>query len=145
MSDHESPVHVLSTEECWDFLRANEFGRLAFHLAGEVHLVPINYAVDRQRLVFLTAEGDKLLGVSMNSDVAFETDLVTEERATSVVVRGSARELEGSEKYVVEQLPLRPWVNTPKYSAVAIEPVEVTGRRFDLSRPWLHDRPTGAR
>ena len=74
MSEH-SPVTTVPEEECWEMLHGQEFGRLAFHLADEVHLVPINYAVDeRRRIVFRTAEGSKLLGLTMNADVAFEID-----------------------------------------------------------------------
>jgi len=132
-----SPVRALSDEECWDLLRENEFGRMAYHLAGEVHIVPINYATDGERLYFKTAEGSKLLGIVMNEDVAFEIDRITEDHATSVCLRGRASLLEGSEEHVVEQLPLRPWVPTMKFNVVAIDPAEMAGRSFHLKRPWL--------
>ena len=147
MTDHDpaiadeessSPIHTLSDEECWDLLRETEFGRMAYHLAGEVHIVPINYATDGRRLYFKTAEGSKLLGIVMNEDVAFEIDRITEESATSVCLRGRAHLLEGSEEHVVENLPLRPWVPTLKFNVVAIDPAEMTGRSFQLKRPWLH-------
>jgi nitroimidazol reductase NimA-like FMN-containing flavoprotein (pyridoxamine 5'-phosphate oxidase superfamily) len=134
------PVHVLHPEEAWEFLRTHEFGRLAFHLVGEVHIVPINYAVDGKRLLFLTAEGSKVLGMTMNDDVAFEVDEIIAEHATSVIVRGRAHVLEGDDEYIVEQLPLRPWVGTPKYIVVAVAVDEISGRRFDLSRPWTRAR-----
>ncbi len=142
MSD-QNPVHVLHPEESWGFLRTHEFGRLAFHLVGEVHITPINYAVDGERLIFKTAEGSKLFGVTANTDVAFEVDEVSGDRATSVIVRGRARTLEGQAAYIVERLPVRPWVDTPKSIVVAIEVDEISGRRFDLTRPWLRDLPTG--
>jgi nitroimidazol reductase NimA-like FMN-containing flavoprotein (pyridoxamine 5'-phosphate oxidase superfamily) len=143
MSDYDDrtePVNVMHPVESWEFLRSQEIGRLAFHLLGEVHIVPINYAVDGERLVFLTSEGSKLLGVTMNADVAFEVDEISDEHATSVIVKGRARHLQGSETTVVERLPLRPWVGTPKFQVVAIEVDEISGRHFDLSRPWLHAR-----
>ena len=140
MSPNDNPVHELHPEECWEFLRGHEFGRLGFHLADEVHIVPINYAVDDRRLVFLTAEGSKLLGLTMNADVAFEVDEIEGEQAVSVIVRGRARQLVGSAAWVADRLPLRPWVDTPKYIVVEITADEVTGRRFDLHRPWLHAR-----
>jgi nitroimidazol reductase NimA-like FMN-containing flavoprotein (pyridoxamine 5'-phosphate oxidase superfamily) len=141
MSEH-SPVTVLSEDTCWQLLHDEEFGRLAFHLADEVHLVPLNYAVDsRRRIVFRTAEGSKLLGLTMNADVAFEIDHFEDDEATSVVVRGRARQLEGHEADETELLPLRPWVDTAKFNTIAVEVDEVTGRRFELSRPWLHMRP----
>ena len=141
MTEH-SPVTELDDEASWSMLHDQEFGRLAFHLADEVHLVPVNYAVDdRRRLVFRTAEGSKLLGLTMNADVAFEIDEYTEDLARSVVVRGRARELQGSEADEVEQLPLRPWVEGAKFNVIAVEVDEITGRRFELTRPWLHMTP----
>ncbi|MGB7819717.1 MAG: pyridoxamine 5'-phosphate oxidase family protein [Ornithinibacter sp.] len=141
MTEH-SPVTALDEDECWAMLRDNEFGRLAFHLADEVHIVPINYAVDADNhLVFRTAEGSKLLGLTMNADVAFEIDDFTDGTAQSVVVRGRAHKLEGPRARAAEQLPLRPWVPTAKFNVVQIEVDEVAGRSFDLERPWLHMRP----
>lgn len=137
----DQPIGVMTTEECWDMLRANEFGRLAFHLAGEVHLAPINYAVDHDTLLFRTAEGSKLLGVEMNPDVAFEIDEFDEHHARSVVIRGVARHLGEDEEHRAENVPLRPWVPTLKYDVVEIRPTEITGRAFELARPWLHMIP----
>ena len=139
MASHD-PVHVLHPEESWEFLRGREFGRLGFHLLDEVHIVPINYVVDDRRLLFLTTEGSKLLGVTMNADVAFEVDEVEGETATSVIVRGRAKQLVGEAAWIADRLPMRPWVGTPKYIVVEITVEEITGRRFDLSRPWLHAR-----
>jgi uncharacterized protein len=141
MSEH-SPVTAIPEDTCWQMLSAEEFGRLAFHLADEVHLVPINFALDaRRRIVFRTAEGSKLLGLTMDADVAFEIDHVEEDEATSVVVRGRARQLEGHEADETDQLRLRAWVDTVKFNTIAVEVDEITGRRFELSRPWLHMRP----
>ena len=141
MSEH-SPVTAIPEDTCWQMLNDEEFGRLAFHLADEVHLVPINYAVDQfRRIVFRTAEGSKLLGLTMNADVAFEIDHFGEDEATSVVVRGRARQLEGHEEDEIEQLPLRPWVEGAKFNTIVIAVDEITGRHFELTRPWLHMRP----
>ncbi|CCI51410.1 MAG: pyridoxamine 5'-phosphate oxidase family protein [Tetrasphaera jenkinsii] len=143
MFDDENPIHVLDDEQSWDFLEAHEFGRLAFHLIGEVHITPINYVSDsRARLLFRTSEGNKLLAVTMNDDVAFEVDEFSDTNATSVVLRGRARALERSEADAVESLPLRPWVHTDKMVVVEIIPTEMSGRSFDLERPWLHARPS---
>jgi len=131
----QDTVTELPEEECWELLRKQEFGRLAFHLVGEVHIVPINYVVDARRLFFRTAEGSKLLGITMNEDVAFEIDEIDEEAARSVVLRGRARQLEGHEADRAEQLPLRPWVPGAKHNMISIEPTEVTGRVFRLDPP----------
>ena len=140
MGFDDSVTTELSLEECWDLLRADEFGRLAFRMADEVHLVPINYAVDGDTILFRTAEGNKLLGVTMHPQVVFEIDAYDDERAHSVIVRGLARRLEEDEEHRAEEIPLRPWVSTPKYNVVEIRPTEITGRSFQLSRPWLRLR-----
>lgn len=134
----ENPVSILSDEECWEFLGSQEFGRLAFHLAEQVHITPINYAVDDGTLLFRTAEGSKLLAVVMNPDIAFEVDAYDDETAISVILRGSARLLEEDEAHRSENVPLRPWVPTLKYNVVEIRPTEISGRQFSLAKPWTH-------
>jgi nitroimidazol reductase NimA-like FMN-containing flavoprotein (pyridoxamine 5'-phosphate oxidase superfamily) len=134
-------VTELSPEECWEMLREEEFGRLAFRLVDEVHITPINYAVDEDTLLFRTAEGSKLLSVVMGSEVAFEIDRYDEESARSVVIRGSARLLPEDEERRAENVPLRPWVPSLKYNVVEITPKVISGRAFTLARPWLHLRP----
>ena len=140
MDYDEDVITELDQEECWEALRADEFGRLAYRLGDEVNLVPLNYAVDGDTLLFRTAEGSKLLGIVMNPDVVFEIDAYDEDSAQSVIVRGRARLLEEDEAHRADTTRLRPWVPTLKYNVVEIEPIEITGRRFDLARPWLHMR-----
>lgn len=141
MSVGDEMITVLDTEECWRLLRSHELARLAFRLVDEVHLVPINYAVDHDTLLFRTAEGEKLLGVVMHGEVVLEIDEHDGERALSVVVRGRARLLEEDEAHRADSVPLRPWVGTAKYNVVEIVPREITGRAFALSRPWTHYLP----
>ncbi|MEI2819142.1 MAG: pyridoxamine 5'-phosphate oxidase family protein [Marmoricola sp.] len=141
MNTEEQPITQLTPEQCWEKLRAQEFGRLAYHLGDEVHITPINYAVDGQTLLFRTAEGSKLLGIVMNSDIAFEIDEFSDDAASSVIIRGTARKLEEDEEHRSEGVPLRPWVPTLKYNVVEITPKEITGREFFLARPWLHMLP----
>lgn len=133
----------LDEQECWKRLRATEFGRLAYHLTDEVHIAPVNYAVDGGRIIFRSAEGSKLLGVVMDKDVAFEIDLIDDEaeRAWSVVARGAAELLEGQQARDTDNLRLRPWVDEAKYNVVAITVTEISGREFRLARPWRHMVP----
>ena len=50
---------VLPLEECWELVRAHAFGRLAFHLADQVHITPINYVVDKDTLEDAMKNPDK--------------------------------------------------------------------------------------
>jgi hypothetical protein len=93
--------------------------------------------------VLHSAEDSELLAVVMDPDVAFEIDGYGDHRARSPLVRGVARRLEEDEHHRTENVPLRPWVSTPKYDVVEIRPTETTGRSFDLTRPWRHMLPKG--
>ena len=99
-------VHPLDEKECWEFLGRHEFGRLAYTLVGDVQIVPINYVSDHEAVYFRTAEGSKLLGVTMNDAVAFEVDdLVAapdgrrDAEACSVVVHGKAEVIIGKQRH----------------------------------------------
>ena len=133
--ESEYPVAVLNLDECWSLLRAEEFGRLAFRMADEVHLVPINYLVDGGTLLFRTASGNKLLGAALNTDVAFEIDWHDDDAAWSVVVRGRLRRLEEQELQRLDRMPDRSWVPTLKYDGIELLPEVVTGRTFRLKLP----------
>ena len=123
---------TMSEQECWDFLRSKQFGRLAFAIGGEVFITPINYITGEDRLVFRTAQGTKLFAVTVSHHVAFEVDEVADDVARSVIVRGYAQVLEGREAEAAEELPLHPWVPTLKYNVVSISVDEITGREFHL-------------
>ena len=133
-------IYELHPQECWELMRAQELGRLAFNIIDELHITPINYAVDGETVLFRTAAGSKLFGVELGGEVAFEIDEVEGDVATSVVVRGRARRLEEDEEQRAEHVPLRPWLGSDKPFLVEIVPTEVTGRRYPISRPWLQIR-----
>ena len=152
MFDDENPIHVLDDEQSWDFLEAHEFGRLAFHLIGEVHITPINYVSDsRARLLFRTSEGNKLLAVTMNDDVAFEVDEFSDTNATSVVLRGRARALERSRRHGFQgRICIHPDqvapVNSARWSAARPTPSRACrcGRGYTPTR-WLSSRSSRPR
>jgi nitroimidazol reductase NimA-like FMN-containing flavoprotein (pyridoxamine 5'-phosphate oxidase superfamily) len=131
--DPES-IRVLDEDECWDVLRANAFGHLAYAPAGRPNIVPINYMAHEGRLLFRTAEGSKLLGIVVKDEVAFEVDEIDDGSARTVIVTGRAHQLSDAETDAVDELPLHPWVLTLKFNVVAITPERVSGRAFRLAR-----------
>jgi len=140
----EEPIAKLSTEECWTLLGLAQFGRLAYRLVDEVHLVPINYVADEGTLLFRTASGNKLLAAAMHSEVAFEIDWIDDDVAWSVVVRGRLHRVPEDQAHRADELPLRPWVATFAHDLVELVPHVVTGRRFRLTRD-AGDDPPGTR
>lgn len=130
----EQPIVHLSEQECWELLERQRVGRLAYHLVDEVHVVPVNYLVDDREgtrsLVFITAEGNKLLAAELRSAVALEIDELGDDGAWSVLVRGRLNHLGEPEEDQVEALPLRSWVPALRYDVIELVPHAVTGRRF---------------
>ena len=134
MPDAESPVRELETDACWELLRAEELGRLAYHLVDEMHIVPINYVVDGGELLFRTNAGNKLLAAALGAEVAFEIDWHDDANAWSVLARGRLRVLDEFEEHRLDELPKSPWISTPKYDVVGLRPTSLTGRTFRLDR-----------
>ena len=134
MTDQENPVEEMTTEECWAHLEEEEFGRIAYRLVDEVHIVPINYVPDRRALLFRTASGNKLLAAALTSDVALEIDQYDDTSAWSVVARGHLRKLEEDEQHRLDMLPDFSWIPGYRDDVVELMPEEVTGRRFLLRR-----------
>ncbi|WP_210424460.1 pyridoxamine 5'-phosphate oxidase family protein [Gephyromycinifex aptenodytis] len=133
VTENADEMRILSEDEAWALLEENSLGRLAFAVAGDPDIVPINYCASGRRLYFRTAGGSKLLGLTINQSVAFEVDTIEDDVARSVVLSGQARKLETSaEIEFADSLPLRPWVPTLKYQYVEIEPDEVNGRQYHL-------------
>ena len=131
MDNSQGPVLSLTVAQCWSRLHDQKVGRLITHVGDVIDVFPVNYVVDRDRLVFRTAEGSKLLELTINDEVIFEVDDHTDTDAWSVIVRGSARRLETDDEVQhADSLGLDPWIPTLKHNYVSIAPHEVTGRAF---------------
>jgi len=128
---NEAAVSRLDEEACWNLLARRELGRLAVWVDGKPDIFPVNYVIDGPRVLFRTAPGSKLAGLSENPDVAFEVDEYDDTHAASVVVKGVATRLETlADIEAADALPLTPWIPTLKYRWVRISPTSITGRRF---------------
>ncbi|MGF2950252.1 pyridoxamine 5'-phosphate oxidase family protein [Microbacterium alcoholitolerans] len=130
----DDPVTRLSEDECWERLAQQELGRLVTHVGDVIDIFPVNYVVDRGSIVFRTAEGSKLVELTVSDEVLFEVDDHTDADAWSVIVRGSARQIDTlAEREAADQLGLVPWIPTLKYNYVRITPGTLTGRAFRRS------------
>ena len=122
-------VQQLTVNDCWELLRQQQLGRLVVSVSGRIDIFPINYLVDGQRILFRTAEGTKLVELTIDRRVVFEVDHVDETSGWSVVVHGNARTLSSfAEMAAADALGLQSWIPTTKYNTVEIIPEELTGR-----------------
>jgi hypothetical protein len=127
----EGGVEFLSDCECWRLLGSVSLGRLAVSVSNQPQIFPVNFLADGRTILFRTAEGTKLLDLTINSRVAFESDSFSDTDAWSVVVTGQAGVIESQrEIFAADQLPLVPWIPTLKYIYVRIAPTGISGRRF---------------
>ena len=88
---NDEPITVLDQNEAWKFLQSRTMGRLAVSVGFRPDIFPVNYHADGGSILFRTAPGSKLLEVTINEAVAFETDRYDTNEAWSVVVKGRER------------------------------------------------------
>lgn len=133
MADFENPIEILKEDEALELMGDQQLGRLVVRIKDDFDIYPLNYVVNEGKIYFRTAEGSKLFTVSINERVLFEADDHTEDKAWSVIVKGSARILQKTDEIQkADELPLKPWLPTLKYNYVEITPEEISGRRFQL-------------
>lgn len=127
------PVTVLTDDESWDLISAVHLGRLVTVLEGRPEIFPVNFVVQHRTILFRSAEGTKLFSTVMNDHVLFEADDHSVAEGWSVIVRGTAELLYGSDDIQeAEQAGLFPWIPTQKLRFVRITPTTITGRRFQF-------------
>ena len=125
-----APVTRLPADESWLLLRSSPVGRLATVLNRQPDIFAVNFLVEGSTVFFRTAEGSKLLQVTVNARVAFQADHWTAATGWSVVAKGTAEEIDDAdERDRIERL-LHPWVATVKTRVIRIDVDEIEGRRF---------------
>ncbi|PRC48335.1 pyridoxamine 5'-phosphate oxidase, partial [Mycobacterium sp. ITM-2017-0098] len=121
----------LTERQCWDLLGSVSLGRLVTTVSGWTEIFPVNFVVQKNTVLFRTAEGTKLLTAALNENVIFEADDHNVVEGWSVIVRGKAQLLSTSaEVDEANRAGLYPWVATQKERFVRIGPQTITGRRF---------------
>ncbi|VEG58349.1 flavin-nucleotide-binding protein [Mycolicibacterium aurum] len=127
----DAPVTELTETESWGLLGGVSLGRLVTTVNGWTEIFPVNFVVQRNTVLFRTAEGTKLLTAALNEYVVFEADDHNTAEGWSVILRGKARLLATSAEIAdARRAGLYPWIATQKERFVRITPQAVTGRRF---------------
>jgi uncharacterized protein len=132
--DPKTRIEILDREECVRLLASQEVGRVVAVNHGRPHVVPVNYILDGDAIVFRTDVGTKL-DAAGRSLVAFEVDDLHRENRSgwSVVVQGWAQELTAFEDPAVvarvAALPMQAWAEFEKPHVLRIVPHTITGRR----------------
>ena len=132
-----SVIEELSAEECWTLLAKDGIGRLATAVIDRAtgnpapDIFPINFHVFEQRILFRTAPGTKLIDLTTQPAVAFQTDGHHGNAHWSIVARGAARRMMfDSDIQESGILDLQSTVPTEKWNYVRIDVETITGIRF---------------
>jgi uncharacterized protein len=133
--DH-SQLRDLSREECLALLEHAAIGRIGYVVDGLPVILPVNFVLFKDDIVFCTAKGGTLAWLSNRRRVAFEVDEShpAEREGWSVLVHGSAHEVTDPEQ--LDELragPLQSWVRTPEEHWVRINVEAISGRALDGS------------
>lgn len=130
-----SGLDMIPRRECLRLLASRSVGRLGFVVGDQPMVLPVNYAIHGDVVVFRTGEGSKL-DAALAAKVAFEVDHVdvASGQAWSVVVQGVA-EVTDRDDWFSESLRLEAaptWLPGEAGHYVRIVPSLVSGRRLPL-------------
>lgn len=130
--DLVSRMGVIDADRCMELIESTPVGRIGFISDGAPLVLPVNFAVDDETIVFRSLEGQKLAAAAEGQAVCFEVDQWDAETRSgwSVVLRGTAREVTNwAEREQLEAIGLVPWAKDAwRRIWVRIEPSEISGR-----------------
>jgi uncharacterized protein len=126
-------LEILDREESLALLATASFGRLGVTFGALPTILPVNFRLVGDDVVFRTNIGTKLDAATCNRIVAFEVDAVDamSHAGWSVVVTGLAREVtDRAELAALEPTRIPRWAPVDSERVVAISTEMVTGRRL---------------
>jgi nitroimidazol reductase NimA-like FMN-containing flavoprotein (pyridoxamine 5'-phosphate oxidase superfamily) len=133
-SEGVASMEHLGRAECLNLLALAQVGRVGLIVDGQPEILPVNYALDGDSILFRTAAGSVLNGASM-TNVAFEVDHIEDftQSGWSVLVRGIATDIGDSIDATSERLrrlSLITWAPGTRPRWFVIRPNAITGRRL---------------
>lgn len=141
MSTDENGLEVIPREEALRLARTKAVGRVALVVTGAPVVVPVNFGVLEEDVVFRTASASKLLAAASGSVISFEVDEFDPAARTgwSVLVSGPAAEIvEEQERAAADALAIESWAG-PFDRYVRIASRVVTGRRLRRGATGGHE------
>lgn len=134
-------LEVLDRQACLSLLGTVPFGRLAITIGALPTIVPINFRVDGDRILFRTGVGTKLDAATSGAVVAFEADDYDPmyHSGWSVVVTGIAQAVDDPDDAALRATPR--WAPAQGERLVQVTADEISGRRLDGTRRDLGHQP----
>jgi nitroimidazol reductase NimA-like FMN-containing flavoprotein (pyridoxamine 5'-phosphate oxidase superfamily) len=128
----DNGLELLTEDECRALLCTQSVGRIAVSVGALPVILPVNYAVVDDDIVFLTGDGLKLRAALENTVVAFEVDHLDEalDYGWSVLAIGVAREVGEAEREGLGPVRVSPWAGGDRTHLIRIHPEMISGRRI---------------
>jgi hypothetical protein len=135
-TDRGCGIESLDRDTCLALLATASIGRVGWVTPdGHAMILPVNFVLDGETIVFSTGEGDKLDFVREGRVLTFEVDAVEPafQAGWSVLVFGAAEVITGpAQIHRVEQLHLAPWAPLRDRVFIGLSVHEISGRRLPL-------------
>jgi nitroimidazol reductase NimA-like FMN-containing flavoprotein (pyridoxamine 5'-phosphate oxidase superfamily) len=123
----------LDVDECLDLLAREEFGRLGLSTPSGPRIVPLNYALVDDAVVFRTSPYSELARSAIGREAAFEIDHVDHAKQTgwSVVVIGRIEDVDPADLEDLRKVwAPQPWPGGQRTLSLQLRWREVSGRRL---------------
>ena len=128
-------LRELDRAECERLLRLGTFGRVVLITPRGPDIVPVNYAVHGDAVVIRTSPDGMLARHSHGRRIAFEVDLVDDDRwhGWSVVARGVGELVADAPDPRPGEARVRPWADGDRSSELRLAWTELTGRQVGVA------------
>jgi nitroimidazol reductase NimA-like FMN-containing flavoprotein (pyridoxamine 5'-phosphate oxidase superfamily) len=127
----------LSSNQCWDLLRAHATGRFGFVEGGRVMIIPVNYLVHEDGIYFRTAEDGVISRAVPGPQTSFQIDAARPDRneGWSVLASGDSVKVDDPEllTYLWGRIMPEPWGSGMRNVFICLRPAVLTGRSVRLS------------
>jgi nitroimidazol reductase NimA-like FMN-containing flavoprotein (pyridoxamine 5'-phosphate oxidase superfamily) len=128
------PSIELSRHECRALLASRTVGRIAFQTGNGLRVLPVNYVVLEDRIVFRTAERGVIARSIRASEVAFQVDDLDEQLRAgwSVLAVGRCERVTDPAQLdaIAQAAPPAPWADGTRELHFAVRWKGLSGRRL---------------
>ena len=139
--------YELSYGKCRELLAAGVFGRVGVCTPQKPLILPVNYAVVGEAIIFRTTPHGAVANRDWDAPIAFEIDHVdyADHKGWSVLATGRADRIEDPEEIarIKRTWEPQPWAGGDRPLYVKLAWDELTGRR--LGQGWTHANETPVR
>lgn len=135
-------LEILSDDECLARLASTKIGRVAVSVGALPAVLPVNYGMLGDLIVFFTGPGTKLRFAMSNAVVAFEVDDFDDRTESGWSVMCIGRAFEVTDPGILaaaRRKGIRPWADGDRSHLVALQSDFLSGRRIRR-----HPGPDGA-